>query len=164
MDKELDNTTVFYVSKIVKDISPLVTKGIFQSDESAEFTGQLFSVVVQPSSNLQGAYAKDVSDERGKNISPLPGSIVKAISELEAIEFTWKDGDDTESKHIGFGAQSVRYIFAQHGLDPDDYYALQYDHKADAYSMAYMEFIPMVLAYTQSLESRIEAIESKLSS
>ncbi len=108
---------------------------------------------------LVTSFNKDASDERAKkDIIDLPSEIISAISKLRPVQYEYIDQDD--GKHIGFTAQAVEKIFEEHGLNPKNYAVIQYNEEKDIYSLSYYEFIPGVLAYAQSLEERIEKLES----
>lgn len=97
------------------------------------------------------------SDEREKIIEELDPRIIKALSVMIPIQYVWKKAEWKNGKHIGFGAQTTRIAFASVGLNPDDWYGLQYDAETDQYSMSYVEFIAAILALSQSLETTVQA-------
>ncbi len=128
------------------------------------------------------------SDGRLKrNIQDLTANELKAFSKLRPVTFDRID-DDVEQKTVGFIAQEVEATFAEYGIDADEYFFLDHKWKEekegdvmlgiegqekgsnlydkygidDVYGIAYSEFIALNLAYSQSLEKRLEAIEAKL--
>lgn len=118
------------------------------------------------------------SDKRVKtNIKELTDIEIKAFSKLRPVSY---DRIDIESndRHVGFIAQEVEATFVEYGLDAKTYGFMDYSVKDpnaenkgslyekynmnDMYSLSYEQFTALQLAYSQSLEKRLKAIEEHL--
>ena len=103
----------------------------------------------------------NTSDRRKKkDIIDLPKNVIKAISQLRPVAYKWKENDN--GKHIGFIAQEVAQVFKDSGLNPADYFVIQYDAETDIYGLAYDEFITAILAYTQGIEKDLNTTKKDL--
>lgn len=80
-----------------------------------------------------GTATINTSDQRLKqNIQNLPDKVLDAWSEVNFIEFKFKDavkekGEDTARKHCGLIAQSIQTIFTKYDLDAREYGLFCYD-------------------------------------
>lgn len=101
----------------------------------------------------------DTSDERLKNICEWTASD-DFLSEVEPIQFTWKDWHDDGKIHYGFGAQSVDSVLQKYGMD--DSSIVTYNYEEDKYYINYIEFIPLLTKKVQTLESENKELKTQL--
>ncbi len=126
-------------------------KGIVQ------VTGDSFRPTTDNSKKLGSAFERwsevfavngsiTTSDERHKKITDIDDverSCAKAIKS-QIKKFKWLDaidkkGSDNARVHFGVGAQTVKLIFEQHNLNPDDYSLFCYDEWEDIYQNTEVE-------------------------
>lgn len=104
-------------------------------------------------------YAKSVSqtsDEREKNIlSGITEKYEKLFMNLKPILFNWKSGAD--GIHIGFGAQSVFHQAEACGIN--DFAAVHRGNKDETWSLAYYEFVPLLVQVVQKLVKEVQELK-----
>lgn len=105
---------------------------------------------------------KKASDKRlKKNINPVPeDQYIKLIEEFDPISYVYKN-DKNEKVHFGTIAQDV--IKTCEELEIGEEYALTSRAKDDKgeemYSLAYDEYIPLIIAYCKYLKNLIDNLQ-----
>ena len=84
----------------------------------------------------------------------IPPKVIRIIPKLEPIHFAWK-GDDTNNN-----TKVIKDIMIAEGLNPENYYAIECVEDCTVDIPEYTELIIPILSYIQSLEKRIEALET----
>lgn len=80
--------------------------------------------------------AVNTSDARFKqDISSIPNDVIQAWREVDLVQYRWIDAVTEKGVgaryHTGLIAQRIKEVFAQHGLDAQDYGLLCYDQWPD---------------------------------
>lgn len=114
----------------------------------------------------KGVYLKDgtavTSDERKKHdITDLEDKYINLIKDLKPVSFKYNE-NSSDRKHTGFIAQQLLKAMQNNNIDTSEFAGFV-DIKNDGqdYAIRYEELIAPLLAYTQSLEKRIERLEKK---
>ena len=96
------------------------------------------------------------SDEREKNIlSCITEKYENLFMCLKPILFSWKSGED--GTHMGFGAQSV---FRQaEACRINDFAAVHRGNKDETWSLAYYEFVPLIVQVVQKLVQEVQGLK-----
>ena len=112
----------------------------------------------------KGVYLKDgtavTSDERKKHdIADLNDKYINLIKDLKPVSFKYNE-NTSDRKHTGFIAQQLLKAMQGNDIDTSEFGGFV-DIKNDGqdYAIRYEELIAPLLAYTQSLEKRIEELE-----
>ena len=112
----------------------------------------------------KGVYLKDgtavTSDERKKHdIADLDDKYINLVKDLNPVSFKYNE-NTSDRKHTGFIAQQLLKAMQDNDI-PTSEFAGFVDIKGDGkdYAIRYEELIAPLLAYTQSLEKRIEQLE-----
>ena len=135
-------------------------------------TGSSFSTVTNQSYCVSTIYGDNngtltcktlaqTSDRRNKkNIEVLDNRYLELIKEIEPKRFKFKDSDENKY-HIGFITQEIEEKLSKVNLTKEDFGCLIENGAEDFQTLAYTDFIPILLMYTKELEKRIEILENK---
>ena len=110
---------------------------------------------------LNGSPVTTSSDRRVKNtISPLSEKYISLIKSFKPVSYKFNDISHSGRKHTGFIAQDVLQAMTAAGIDTNEFAGFVDLHgDGTEYGLRYEEFISPLLAYVQSLEGRIAALE-----
>lgn len=103
---------------------------------------------------------KETSDEQRKNIrSGITEEYEKLFMTMEPILFDWKNNPD--GIHMGFGAQSVFHQAEVCGIK--DFAAVHQGVGDEPWSIAYSEFVPLLVQMTQKALTSIDSTRKEVS-
>lgn len=103
------------------------------------------------------------SDERLKNIDDIQvfNKYSGFFDKLTPISYTIK-GNDSGSKMLGFGAQSVKQALLDSGLTEYDFDGYRYNGEDGYDSLCYDQFIPLNTWQIQKLKPRVSSLEQTI--
>ena len=98
-----------------------------------------------------------------KDISPIPFDI---IDKLEPIQFRMKENESDNRIYYGFIAQDVAQLLEDAGVNPETSTLVSYEEDEEGnkvnYSLAYTEFIPMLVKKCQDLQSQVDNMQQQI--
>ena len=106
---------------------------------------------------------KKDSDERlKKDISPITQDVIKnLIEDFDPVSFKYKS-DKAGNIHFGTTAQKVVKTMQNIGIDVKTHSLVSYEENESGnktYSLAYDEYIPLIIAYCQYLKKRVDNLQ-----
>lgn len=113
-----------------------------------------------------GSPISSTSDGRLKdNITDLPEKYLQLIKSIKPVSFKYVDTISSSGRtHTGFIAQQVLESMTRLGISTQDFAAfVDTQNNGKEYALRYEEFIPLLLAYINDLESQINEIRRNLS-
>lgn len=111
----------------------------------------------------------NTSDKRLKeDIKTTDKNVDDIVLSLNPISYKWKESEDGK-KHFGFVAQEVIELMEEQGLDAEEYGVIQKSSNPEGdgteyYSLAYSEFIPMLVHLCQTQQKEIDKLKADIDS
>ena len=100
------------------------------------------------------------SDERKKDIiSVLDDKYKSLFMSMKPIEFKWKDSDDDNSIHFGFGAQTTLKAIEDNNISEK---LAIINSEGEYYSMSYTEALMLGVPVIQEHERKIQQLEKRV--
>lgn len=98
------------------------------------------------------------SDERLKNIWEWDDRYDALLDEIEPILYTWKQGDDTEQKHIGVSAQKMQKALNDAGVSDSGIVTSNDGNLA----VSYTDLSMLLMKRVKDQQKRIDDLETRL--
>ena len=111
---------------------------------------------------LYNTLTKDSDERLKKDISPITQDVVKnLIEDFDPVSFKYKSDKD-ENIHFGTTAQKVVKTMQNIGIDVKTHSLVSYEENESGnktYSLAYDEYIPLIIAYCQYLKKCVDNLQ-----
>ena len=111
---------------------------------------------------LYNTLTKDSDERLKKDISPITQDVVKnLIEDFDPVSFKYKS-DKAENIHFGTIAQKVVKTMQNIGIDVKTHSLVSYEENESGnktYSLAYDEYIPIIIAYCQYLKKCVDNLQ-----
>ena len=111
---------------------------------------------------LYKTLTKDSDERLKKDISPITQDVVKnLIEDFDPVSFKYKSDKD-ENIHFGTTAQKVVKTMQNRGIDVKTHSLVYYEENESGnktYSLAYDEYIPIIIAYCQYLKKCVDNLQ-----
>ena len=137
---------------------------VWRNSEGGHIRTDLLNVKTKMFSDtiIYNTLTKDSDERLKKDISPITQDVIKnLIEDFDPVSFKYKS-DKAGNIHFGTTAQKVVKTMQNIGIDVKTHSLVSYEENESGnktYSLAYDEYIPLIIAYCQYLKKCVDNLQ-----